>query len=361
MKNNLAALAGALALIFLQVHDAAAGHAVPADREFLTLKRDLLIPGPTTRDDVVLTMIGSIRVDGHGTIYVLDSKDMKVKMFGKDGSFIRSFGKAGQGPGEFQYPLKMFLRKNGDIAVFDGERMGLIGFSPDGDHLEDIDLRTVDQFFSPEAEDEAAVYGYRTIMAEAGRIDGASIKELVRFDKSTKTVSVISKFDNGTGLMKLDLLAGRFLLRTGKNGGLIWAFTKNYELFLGTASGQGKSSVTHKYPRLRVTEAGRKAQIKKLFGGEDKVPKHFKLVWPEYFPPISDIVLDDRDWLYVRTYENDAAGLSKYDVFDSAGVYRGSFHFGPEILEIRDGRAYARAEDAEGLPVLERYVISLTK
>ncbi len=188
------------------------------------------------------------------------------------------------------------------------------------------------------------------------------IEELVRFDKKTKAVSGISKFDIGMEFTKLDLLAGRFILRTRGSGGLIWVYTKDYEFFLGSPSGLTKGSVIHKFPLLRVTEADKKMWIKKYFGAEDKVPKRYKLVWPEYYPPISDMVLDDKDWIYVRTYESDAAGMTKYDVFDAGCVYRGSFHFGPgDILEIRNGRAYVKTEDEEGFPVIERYVMTLAK
>lgn len=356
MKNNLAVLSGAIVLAFLPVLHSAAGPAAPADREFLTLKRNLVIPNRGSGKDGMVASITALRVDDQGRIYVLDGMDAKVKVFGSDGSFIRSFGRAGQGPGEFQYPMNMFLRKDGTIAVLDTVNMRLVGFSPEGADLEDIDLRTVDQNFCPEAETEAAVYGYRSI-----NVDGSTIDELVRFDKKTKIVSVISKFSKKFVLWEMNCLSGRFFLRTGSNGELIWVYTENYELFHGSPSGLREGSITHKFPLLRVTEADKKMLVKKLFGGEDKLPKRFKLTWPEYFPPVAEMILDDRDWLCVRTYEKDAAGRSKYDVFDAGLVYRGSFHFGPSIMEIRNGRAYVKAEDEEGFPVIERYEMTLTK
>lgn len=43
--------------------------------------------------------------DDEGNIYVLDSKDYCIKKFDRNGRFLLRFGRHGQGPGEFQYPM----------------------------------------------------------------------------------------------------------------------------------------------------------------------------------------------------------------------------------------------------------------
>ncbi len=137
----------------------ASGPVPGGEREFLTLKRDLVIPDRKTGDDGLLTRINSLHVDDKGTIYVLDSKEAKVSIFKADGSLIRSIGKAGQGPGELQDPMFMSLRKDGTIAVFGEGNRRLVAFSPEGAYIDgDIDLMAVDSNFYPLAEDEAAVW-----------------------------------------------------------------------------------------------------------------------------------------------------------------------------------------------------------
>ena len=59
----------------------------------------------------------SVAEDDEGNIYVLDTKDFCVKKFGADGTFIRWFGRRGQGPGEFQYPMTVGVGGRGRLIV----------------------------------------------------------------------------------------------------------------------------------------------------------------------------------------------------------------------------------------------------
>jgi len=45
-----------------------------------------------------------INIDNKGNIYTLDSGDNMIRIFDKDGNFKNTFGRSGQGPGEFEYP-----------------------------------------------------------------------------------------------------------------------------------------------------------------------------------------------------------------------------------------------------------------
>ncbi len=355
-KTLLAALAGAIVLAFLPVHDAAAGPAAPADREFLTLKRDLVISDRTLGKNEGLLSIWSLRVDDKGTMYVLDGLDKKVKVFGADGSLIRSFGKAGQGPGEFQNPSGLLLGKDGSISIKDGSAGRIIRFSADGNFIDYFSMNDKGiVLVKLQGENEAAFYGV------SSRWEGRQINlmELVGIDKRTKMVSVLSQARTEYDPQKMEISLSSFLLRTRSNGDCLWTTSRSYEFFLEPMSGRRVSVLKHDRPKVRFTEKDRESWTKTMYG--DDVPKDVELVWPEYYPPIAYMVLDDRDWLYVRTFEKDEAGRSKYDVFDAGYDYRGSFHFGPDIMEIRNGRAYVKTEDEEGFPVIERYEMSPAK
>jgi hypothetical protein len=59
----------------------------------------------------------SVAEDDRGNIYVLDDKDNCVKKFGADGAFVRRFGRKGQGPGEFEYPMTIGFGAPGRLVV----------------------------------------------------------------------------------------------------------------------------------------------------------------------------------------------------------------------------------------------------
>jgi len=55
--------------------------------------------------------------DGAGNLYVLDSKDHVVKKFDRDGRYLLQFGRHGQGPGEFQYPMMVGVAGRDRLVV----------------------------------------------------------------------------------------------------------------------------------------------------------------------------------------------------------------------------------------------------
>ena len=54
--------------------------------------------------------------DTNGNLYILDSGESTISVFDKNGRFVRSFGRPGQGPKEFSLPSMFFIRTH-DIFV----------------------------------------------------------------------------------------------------------------------------------------------------------------------------------------------------------------------------------------------------
>ena len=70
---------------------------------------------------------------------------------------------------------------------------------------------------------------------------------------------------------------------------------------------------------------------------------------------------DDEGRLFVRTLATGSTGRTKYDVFNSSGIYVAQFDHpeDEEIVAVRNGHAYARIrEDEKGIPRIKRYLIS---
>jgi len=59
-----------------------------------------------------------------------------------DGKFIRTIGRAGQGPGEFQYPSEVRINKDETRYVLDGSSK-IIYFDKDGKYLNQTSLSSI--------------------------------------------------------------------------------------------------------------------------------------------------------------------------------------------------------------------------
>ena len=329
------------------------GHPVPigaasADHggEYVTLKKDLVLPDAKGGRDVFFADISSLRVDDLGTIYILDKKDKKVKVFDAAGALTCSFGTKGQGPGEFQVPLDLFLI-HGEIRVFDFGNKRLSSYRPDGSHIADLDLRKLPSMFRPDAADDSVLYG--NMMGESA--DGVRC-ELVSVDVKTGKTVLISEQKDRYSYPRVNPLSARYIMRIKSDGKLVWTDPRDYSIYTCGVDGRTISTVRHEDEKIKVTDAYKKDIIKRVFGGDTHGAE---LVWPEYLAPITSLTLDDADRLYVETCLKDSEGRTKYDVFDASGTFLGSFHLGARIMAVKAGLVYAVAENAEGEPVVERY------
>ncbi len=83
----------------------------------------------------VLGAVQSIDHDLQGNILVLDRSACRVRVFSREGEFIRSISSSGSGPGELLNPLDMTVLGDGRVVVESPWSGGLHGFTTDGEWL----------------------------------------------------------------------------------------------------------------------------------------------------------------------------------------------------------------------------------
>jgi hypothetical protein len=83
----------------------------------ITPKELWRLGGETDDEDELFGLISRIITDDDGNVYLLDTQLSEVKVFSPDGSFLRTIGREGEGPGEFRLPTGMFFTPEGDLGV----------------------------------------------------------------------------------------------------------------------------------------------------------------------------------------------------------------------------------------------------
>jgi hypothetical protein len=109
---------------------------LPGDAVHLTVRE---VPLRTTVSAPFLARPVAIACDGHA-VYVLDSADADIKVFAKDGSFRRSIGRKGSGPGEFRLPGDLDVLE-GRLYVADCGNRRVQVLSGEGSYLEGFGLK----------------------------------------------------------------------------------------------------------------------------------------------------------------------------------------------------------------------------
>ncbi len=75
---------------------------------------------------------GSLGFDGAGNLYVLDAEAPQVAVISPDGQPVMVVGRAGEGPGEFDFPTDLVVWRDGRFAVLDAGHNAMHVFGADG-------------------------------------------------------------------------------------------------------------------------------------------------------------------------------------------------------------------------------------
>ncbi len=294
---------------------------VPASLQQIVLKEDIVIGGGNETGKYALSDIRSVQVDEEENIYVLDLKDIRVKVFDKTGKGIRIFGKKGQGYGELQLPYRMYLISGKELMFYDISNRRISYFSLDGECLREISTRN--QMFDRTITDSKGyIIGYFFIPGEMYR------HELKKFDPKLNSVMTLATIEEKRTPYVIEMLDTTLQFRLMENDNIVWSHPSTYELYIVSPEGKTLRKIVRAYDSVRITEEERKEMIESR-----TVPPEYKIKLPEFYNPLYYFLCDEEDRIYVRTYERDGKGGFYYDVFDSEGRYIAKFSLpGNELI-----------------------------
>ncbi len=104
------------------------------DADSLKLLRHIGTPGKnhTLTDPGNFAKPTGLALDKDGNLYVADTLNDRIEVFDADGSFMRTWGKNGDGPGYFARPKGVSVDVDGHVWVADGMQDRVQVFMPDG-------------------------------------------------------------------------------------------------------------------------------------------------------------------------------------------------------------------------------------
>ncbi len=95
--------------------------------------RELWRHGGDDDEEVFFGTIAEFLKDDAGNIYLLDGQLSEIHVFDPDGELLRTIGRQGEGPGEFQNGADMFWGPDGQIGVVQAWPGKIVMITPDGE------------------------------------------------------------------------------------------------------------------------------------------------------------------------------------------------------------------------------------
>jgi hypothetical protein len=286
--------------------------------DVLSLEEDLSIGTSGGEDEYVFSRVGGMDVDDDGNIYAIDGSSAHVRVFDGSGQYLWTIGRKGQGPGEFQMPGFVQATAQNEIAVYDYHAQRLVFFSPDGSYRKQVSSARVRFPVMPiRLDSKGNIVGYQVIAPPPiGGVDFG------KYNPEFEPIFTIAREepDKDREGRVFDLAKPGFHCAVSPNDTIVWGHSSEYVLHVLNAEGKPIRTIQKKHERLPMTAGYREKWEKELAG---LVARGAKLSFPDRFPAFMDVSIDEKDRLWVRTYERveGAEEYYRFDIFDSEGKY----------------------------------------
>ena len=320
--------------------------------QVLGLKEDWTIGGKSATGDQALARPWCISVDKEGLLYILDIQDACVKVFDGTGTYVRTIGRRGQGPGEIGAAFSIMIPAKSKTLIFNdvgGRRLAF--FSLDGMFQKNLPVRG----FS----DDPVIDSRFDIYIDS--IDIRNHKESLKKMNPDMTAVLAEIFDQ-----PLDESHNPFKARTR------WILDPEDHFILGRATSYEfdifdsrcvlSRKIRRDYDPQRVSKSDVDEFLKR--GAPPGVnPTYDFSTHHAYY---RSFFVDDQGHLFVQTWERTAGNAQDiHDVFDSQGRFVGRVAMprhedliNPTTRVLKKSKFYAIEPDDEGDNVVKSYSVT---
>jgi hypothetical protein len=306
------------------------------------LKKELSIGENEGPEEHLLADPRGMAVDDKGRIYVLDFKLAQIKVFDRDGTFLKTIGGKGQGPGEMSSPISIHLTGGKNLLVSDPIKRELNYFSLDGAFIRKAAFKTKGMFKILDIDSQNNMYA---VIADISSMKA----KLNKYNRDFEFLQTLETCP--IPYPEYNPLAPDFSVGIRSDDSLVSGLPVDYEIKVYSAEGKLIRIIRKPFNPVRITEEEKNA-IRKRESREVTIP--------EYHTPFSRISVDSEDRIFVRTYTKTETGDKIFhDVFDAEGRYIARVPLKASIFFClwRKDKLYTLETDKEGYIYVQRYQV----
>lgn len=333
-------------------------------------------------EDTFIESAFNIKCDKNGYVYVCDYRANNIKIFDSDGTFIKTIGREGQGPGEFNRPYAIAVTDE-RLIIWDMGNRRLDALTKDGEFIKSVPISMHDgwpQMMRALPNGDIAIASEKLYFGQSDKPQDYSIdiyspelekKKKIYTQKIWRNKYVIK--DDGATNIPMPF-SPRVYWDVSPTGEIVIGYSKNYEIEIYGIDGEKISSFSHAYTPEKITNEDKKkffASITSFSGGERKQGADDFIVknteFPKIKPEFQQINVDSEGNILVMGYrKNRDEEAHFFDAFDSQGNFLGNVQIIGEIgfpyfSVIRNRTFWRQKTDEEGLIKIIKYRISRKK
>jgi len=344
--------------------------AVPLHPEkSVRFEEEIAFGGEETGPGAVLKP-GQYAIDRQSQVYIYESGEGVIKVFGEDGRFVRNVGRKGQGPGEFGQAYFLGFSPDGRLLVTDYQNRRTSFFGPGGDFLGSY--QWTENVSIPYLVLDGAYVAMMSVFEEGASkmflktydFEGKELRSWGQF--TSPAFKTVTRSAGGGSVVTIgvslphsprSVLAGddRFLR-------LYHCLNEAYLIEAYDAQGRLFRKIDRPYERVPVTAADKSEFLAEAGDNKERRELYEGLTWPDVKTVTDRMLCDDRGSLWVATNEvKEEAGkkLTAYDVFDAEGRYDARVWLDAAPGRFAAGKMYRFKEDEDtGVRVLTRYRVA---
>ena len=302
----------------------------------------------------VFGQIRDVELGPDGELYVLDGQAADVRVFGSDGVYVRTLGRSGAGPGEFNRPAGMALDAQGALWVMNWGNARYTAYDPGTGEL----LREVRRLPSFAVTPWPGGFDERGRLLDVG-LDRDGEVAILRLDTAfvlSDTLAVPQAGDENrivfrrNGFMVMSMLvpfAPGPAWAPRARGGIAVGEGAEYRLHRIDFGGDTTMTIELSRERVRVTASERDSALAAFSeraatsnGTPDRRPRV-----PELKPAHGTLFVDNQDRIWVRGTAP-AGATPVWDVIGEDGRFLGQI----QIPEFSSLRVFAERGDLVALP-----------
>lgn len=334
-----------------------------ADGEGWTLEEVHRIGAVTGDGPEVFGDVRSVALGPLGRAWIYDRQAQEIRVFDREGRYVRTVGGPGEGPGEFMQVTGLMAAPDGRLWAVDPGVARVSVFDSAGSFLTSHPWASQTFFSRWPATLDADGHFYDVIWRLS---EGEQL--LIRKDSLLRTLDTLRvpphpagppTFTASSGTMTGSVsipYAGTVEWAQTPDGGLWAAITDQYRLLRLGPNGDTLRVATRDFDPVPLGDLRDTMPLPRA--ADQQMPRS-RL--PRVKPAISRLLIDDEENVWVVRFEDRRDVPHPVDIFDADGVYRGSLAPPVDLdrhdVSFRDGELLTVATDSLGVEYVVRYRI----